>query len=59
MVKRSKPVRRARDVLSPQIVERMARDLAPAELTPADREALHERIMQRIAEIPPQDFRIA
>jgi hypothetical protein len=63
--KRSQP---AEDVLDPALARRLAAAMAPAALSQADRDSLHERIMQRIrddappgtvTEISPQGFRIA
>ena len=51
MAKRSKPPPAAG--LDPQIAQRMAAAIAPAELTQADRDALHQRILHRIQDEPP------
>jgi quercetin dioxygenase-like cupin family protein len=53
MPKRSKPASPASDVLDPEVVLQLAAAVAPAELTQAEREALHTRIMQRIGDAPP------
>jgi anti-sigma factor ChrR (cupin superfamily) len=54
MRKGSKPPRAAADVLDPDVVRILSAALAPAELAPADRDALRERIVQRItAQAPP------
>jgi len=47
MPKRSKPPRPA-DELDPDVVRLLAAAIAPAELAQAEREALYDRIMQRI-----------
>jgi anti-sigma factor ChrR (cupin superfamily) len=53
MPKRCKPSGPAADVLDPVIVARMAAAIAPAELAQADRDAMHLRITQRIADGAP------
>jgi quercetin dioxygenase-like cupin family protein len=53
MPKRSKPPGPAGDVLDPALVAHLAGAVVPAELTQADRDAMHGRIMQRIARAPP------
>jgi quercetin dioxygenase-like cupin family protein len=52
-LKRSKQRRPATEVLDPQLAQRMAAAIAPAELAQADRDAMHGRIMQRIRDEPP------
>jgi anti-sigma factor ChrR (cupin superfamily) len=53
MFKRSKPPRAAPDVLDPAVAVRLSEAIAPADLSQADRDAMHARIMQRIRQAPP------
>ena len=50
---RSKERRPATEALDPEAVERMAAAIAPAELSQAERDSMHGRIMQRIGDEPP------
>jgi anti-sigma factor ChrR (cupin superfamily) len=52
MRKRSKQ-RRPAAVLDPDVVQRMAAAIAPAELSQADRESMHGRILRRIEDAAP------
>jgi anti-sigma factor ChrR (cupin superfamily) len=57
MPKRSDKSRPAAGVLDPDVVQRMAAAIAPAELAQADRDAMHSRILRRIEEeAPPGTF---
>jgi len=44
---------KSKPVLDADIIAQLAATLAPVELSPADRSALHDRIMQRIGAGPP------
>jgi anti-sigma factor ChrR (cupin superfamily) len=52
-MKRSKSAGPAPEVLDDTIAMRMAAAIAPAELPPADRDAMHARIMARIQSVAP------
>lgn len=57
MPKRSDRSRPAAGVLDPDVVQRLAAAIAPAELAQADRDAMHSRILRRIEEqAPPGTF---
>jgi anti-sigma factor ChrR (cupin superfamily) len=53
MPKRSDKSRPAAGVLDPEVVQRLAAAIAPAELAQADRDAMHSRILRRIEEEAP------
>ena len=53
MFKRSKPAQGSSGVLDPASAMHLAAAIAPAELSQADRDAMHARIMRRIQREPP------
>jgi quercetin dioxygenase-like cupin family protein len=59
MPKRSNKSRPAAGVLDRALAQRMAAAIAPVELSQADREAMHSRILRRIGEeAPPGTFTV-
>ena len=52
-VRSTKKPRAAAEMFDPKMLERLATAIAPVELSQADRDSMHERIMARVADAPP------